>query len=176
MLAALYCEPVDQGRIPGLQGRDGSLKLVHGHWPGDESVRAAAGIGFDLFLSKNTLKRGYIHPEREVDPRRLVHLGVEDRAFLQAVFEVLKPGGHFMVYNLSPAPAPADKPYIPWADGRFPFAQTLCESVGFRVIAFDRDDTEAARTMGRLLGWGEGEGAMDLDNDLFGHYTILQKP
>jgi hypothetical protein len=176
LLPALYCEPGDQGRVDGRHGRDGSIKLVHGHWPGDDAAHRAAGQGFDVFLSKNTLKRGYIHPEREVDPKRLVHLGVDDRAFVQAVFNVLKPGGTFFVYNISPAQAPPDKPYIPWADGRFPFERSLCESVGFRVIAFDQDDTQAARTMGRLLGWDQGDGGMDLENDLFAHYTVLRKP
>lgn len=176
LLAALYSAPEDQGPVRGRHGRDGSIRLIHGHWPGDEAVKAAAGAGFDVFLSKNTLKRGYIHPAREVDPKRLVHLGVDDRAFVQAVFNALRPGGFVMVYNLSPAPAPADKSYIPWADGRFPFELALCESVGFRVLTFDEDDTEAARRMAHLLAWDEGEGAMDLENDLFGHYTILRKP
>ena len=176
LLPALYSEPSDQGKITGPLGRDGSIQLVHGHWPSDPMVKESVGGGVNLFLSKNTLKRGYIHPEREADPARLVHLGVDDAAFLREVFNVLKSGGIFLIYNLAPAPAPLDKPYIPWADGRCPFDRSLCESTGFRVLAFDEDDTPAARQMGHLLGWDEGEDAMNLENDLFGSYTMLRKP
>ena len=52
------------------------MKLVHGRFPADPKVVAAVGGGYDLFLSKNTLKRGYIHPAEKVDPRLLVDLGV----------------------------------------------------------------------------------------------------
>lgn len=53
-----------------------------------------AGTGYDLFLSKNTLKRGYIHPAREpASPRHVVRLGISDEKYLQQVFEMLKPGG-----------------------------------------------------------------------------------
>ena len=175
-LEALYGRPDDQGDVRGRNGKLGHLKLVSGHWPTDANVKQAVGQGFDLFLSKNTLKNGYIHPERDVDPRRLVHLGVDDETFVRAVFDLLNPGGVALIYNISPAPAPPDKPYIPWADGRCPFARNLWESVGFRVIAFDADDSQAARAMGRALGWDQGEGAMDLENDLFAHYTIARKP
>ena len=30
--------------------------------------------------------------------------------------------------------------------------------------------------MGKALGWDQGAGAMDLDNDTFAHYTLLEKP
>ena len=169
LLQALYSQPGDTGAI----GRDGRLTLVFGRWPAEAAAVEQAGRGFDLFISKNTLKRGYIHPERPVDPRRLVQLGVDDETFVRAVFEALKPGGSFLIYNLCPAPAPEDKPYIPWADGRCPFARELCESAGFEVAAFDVDDTPAARAMGAALGWGAD---MDLEADLFGTYTLLRRP
>jgi hypothetical protein len=177
LLQALYSQPGDTGTIARCaaagEGRDGRLTLVFGHWPAEPAAVEAAGGGYDLFISKNTLKRGYIHPERPVDPRRLVQLGVDDETFVRAVFERLKPGGSFLIYNLHPAPAPDDKPYIPWADGRCPFARELCEQAGFEVAAFDVDDTPAARAMGAALGWGED---MDLEADLFGTYTLLRRP
>jgi hypothetical protein len=181
LLAALYSQPGDTGTIARCasagKGRDGRLTLVFGHWPAEpaavEHVKAASAGGFDLIISKNTLKRGYIHPEKPVDPRRLVQLGVDDETFVRAVFAALEPGGSFLIYNLCPAPAPDDKPYIPWADGRCPFARELCEQAGFEVAAFDVDDTPAARAMGAALGWGTD---MDLEADLFGTYTLLRRP
>lgn len=173
---ALYGEPSDQGVIKGLHGSDGRLALLHGRFPADEVVTESAGEGFDLFISKNTLKNGYLHPERPVDKRMLVDLGVDEATFVRTLFRILKPGGRVMIYNLSPAPSPADKPYIPWADGRCPFPRTMWESAGFQVVQFDEDDTAAARAMGKALGWDQGEGGMNLENDLFGHYTIAVKP
>ena len=50
------------------------------------------------------------------------------------------------------------------------------EAAGFRVIEFDRNDDQAARTMGHLLGWDQGDGGMDLEHDLFAWYTLVQRP
>jgi hypothetical protein len=130
----------------------------------------------DLFLSKNTLKNGYIHPAEKVDPRRLVHLGVSDSAFVAVLYSILKPGGRVMIYNLCPAPAPPGKPYIPWADGRCPFPAEMWQRAGFFVMFFDRDDSEAARRMGHALGWDRGESPMDLEKDLFATFTLVTKP
>ncbi len=180
MLKALYSEPTDTGEIENLverrRGREGSVTLVEGQWPATQEVRDAVGGGFNLILSKNTLKRGYVHPEQKVDPRRMVHLGVEDEAFVQAMFDALEPGGKVMIYNLYPAQSPDPDKYMPWADGRCPFDRALLEKVGFRVIELDRDDSEAARDMGRRLGWDTGDGAMDLEANLFAMYTLLERP
>jgi hypothetical protein len=73
-------------------------------------------------------------------------------------------------------PPPPGKPYVPWADGRSPFAREMFEKVGFRVVAFEVDDTAAARAMARALGWDRGAEAMDLAHDLFGQYTLVQRP
>lgn len=176
LLEVIYDDPSDFGAISRAaiagEGPDGDLRLAFGSFPGDTLISHALGSGYDIFFSKNTLKRGYVHPEREVDPRMLVHLGVDDSTFVQTVYDLLKPGGFFMIYNLCPAPSKPDEPYKPWSDGRSPFARDLCERIGFDVLAFDRDDTEFARTMGSTLGWGE---QMDLANDLFGTYTLLRK-
>ena len=176
LLRALYSAPGDQGTIRGAGGREGRLRVLDGHFPAEPEVTTAVGEGYDLFISKNTLKNGYIHPEQPVDPRRLVHLGVGDTAFVRAIHRILKPGGRATIYNLCPAPNAPGKPYIPWADGRCPFPAALWSSEGFRVIAFDRDDTRAARGMGHALGWDRGESPMDLEKDLFGSYTLVEKP
>jgi SAM-dependent methyltransferase len=176
LLTLLYAAPGDQGAIPGFGGTTpGRLTLLHGRFPAEEAVRRAAGDGYDLFLSKNTLKNGYIHPAEPVDPKRLVHLGVDDEAFVRAVHAVLKPGGWALIYNLSPAPAPPGKPYIPWADGRCPFPAALWEKAGFEVLALDRDDHAAARAMARALGWDQGPSPMDLEKDLFALYTLARR-
>ncbi len=177
LLAAMYAEAGDTGDIARCttagKGDDGTVKLVFGQFPAEKTAVDEVGAGYDVFISKNTLKRGYIHPEQEVDPRMLVHLRVDDETFVRSVYDALEPGGFAMIYNLSPAPAKPGEKYIPWADGRSPFARELCERVGFAVVAFDTDDSAAAREMGKALGWGE---SMDLEKDLFGTYTLLRKP
>jgi hypothetical protein len=171
LLPALYAAPGDQGAVGA-----GRVTLVDGRWPADAAVARAVGGGYDLFIAKNTLKRGYIHPEQPVDERKRIRLGVDDDAYLRALFLIVKPGGRVLVYNLCPAPAPPGKPYIPWADGRSPFTRAAWEAAGFRVLDFDRDDTAAARAMGRALGWDRGEDRMDLERDLFAWYTLVEKP
>jgi len=168
----LYSAPGDQGPI-GKAG--GSVKLVHGRFPADPKVVAAVGGGYDLFLSKNTLKRGYIHPAEKVDPRRLVNLGVDDATFLKAVASALKPGGWFVIYNLSPAPNAAGKPYIPWADGRCPFSAEDLAAAGFETLVRDAVDDKAARALGAALGWDKPPDNMKLADDLFALVTIARK-
>jgi hypothetical protein len=92
LLRSLYGAPGDQGIVRNPRGRAGSIRLIHGRFPADEAIRTAVGGGFDLILSKNTLKRGYVHPERPTDPRRLLNLGVDDARFVRTLFDALKPG------------------------------------------------------------------------------------
>lgn len=167
-LVALYSDPKDVGPLG-----DGSVQTVDGFWPGGEGMTAKVGNGYDVFLSKNTLKRGYVHPERKANPNYLINLGVTDEEYLKAVWNTLKPGGFFIVYNLSPAQNPPDKEFLPMADGRFPFDRSLAEKVGFKVLAFDEDDSKFARAMGAAYGWGKPE---ELDKGIFAHYTLLRKP
>jgi hypothetical protein len=175
LLPALYSQPGDQGSVPAVGGRNGSVALVHGRFPADPAVRQAVGEGYDLILSKNTLKNGYLHPAKPVDKRLLVDVGVDDVAFARALHAALRPGGWVLIYNLYPAQSPEGKPYKPWADGRCPFPRALWEESGFTVTAFDVDDSAMARRMGHLLGWDKGEGAMNLEKDLFALYTLVQK-
>ncbi|HEY6562903.1 MAG TPA: hypothetical protein VIY86_00275, partial [Pirellulaceae bacterium] len=162
--------PIDRGSRPA-----GHLRLVEGRFPEEAACVQALGEGFDLFISKNTLKKGYVHPEREVDPRRLLGLKVSDAEFVAAVARLMKPGGLVMIYNICPAPSPPDQPYIPWADGRCPFPRQVWESAGFEVLTFDRDDSPDVRKMAHLLKWDQGEGAMDLEQDLFAMYSLFRR-
>jgi SAM-dependent methyltransferase len=176
---ALYGEAGDQGEVAaaGGAGAAGRLRLVAGRFPADAQVARAVGEGYDLIVSKNVLKRGYIHPSRPADPRLLIRLGVDDAGFVAALHRALAPGGRVLLYNVTPAESPPDKPYLPWADGRSPFAREVLEAAGFRVLTFDRDDTEAARAMARALGWDrDRDEPMDVDHDLFATYTMLEKP
>lgn len=176
LLEALYSEPADQGIIKNANGRDGQVTLIQGRWPADNGIRQAAGAGFDLFISKNTLKRGYIHPEREVDERMTIQLGVSDDEFVKALYDAMNPGGLVMIYNICPAQNPPGQPYIPWADGRCPFNRSLLERAGFEVLAFDKEDSEAIYDIWEALGYDQGEPREKLKTSLFAHYTLLRRP
>lgn len=178
VLRELYSHPGDTGVIAGVGmgnqiAPDGKLTLLHGRWPGDEAVKAAAGGEFDLILSKNTLKRGYIHPAKEVDKRMLVDMGVDDAAFVGAVAASLKPGGLFVIYNI--CPKQSEEKYLPWADGLCPFERDLMEAAGLEILDYNRDDSVAARTLGKALGWDTGENPMDLEHDTFAWVTVARK-
>jgi len=175
-LRALYSAPEDKVITKNRQGNQGRLRLIHGRFPADQSVRESVGNGYDLILSKNTLKKGYVHPERPVEKRRLLNLDVDDAQFLKAIYAALKPGGRILIYNISPAPSPPDRPYKNWADGRCPFPRESWESAGFRTVAFDRDDSDSIRVIAHALGWDRGEAPIDLKTDVFALYSLFQKP
>lgn len=181
-LRALYSQPDDEGPIRrrGVREADwGSVTLVHGRYPAEPAVAKEVGGGYSLILSKNTLKRGYIKPSRPAEERHLIRLGVSDEVFLKSVHDDLLPGGMLLIYNLMPAQAPANKPYLPWADGRSPYTRKQFEAAGFKVIAFDVNDDAFAREMGRKLGWdknAKGEVREDYEKNLFAMYTLVVKP
>lgn len=165
LAAAMYAD--GQGPLGS-----GKVTVVSGRFPADAEVADAVGGSFDLVISKNTLKRGYVHPAREARPETLIKLGVDDDAFLKAVYDRLNPGGLFLIYNICPARAPADKPYIPWADGESPFSKEDFEAAGFEVLAFDVDDSAVIRKFAQALGWDK---QMDLEADLFAWYTVVRR-
>lgn len=173
-LTALYSASTDQGTVANAGGTDGRVTLVDGRWPADEKTVERVGDGYDLVLSKNTLKRGYIHPAKKVDPRMLVQLGVDDARFVAAVARILRPGGLFVIYNLSPKQNPPEERYLPWADGRCPFDRDAFERAGLEIVHFDTDDGDKARAMGEAFGWPEKMG--DLKETLFATVTVARKP
>ncbi|MBK6688263.1 MAG: class I SAM-dependent methyltransferase [Deltaproteobacteria bacterium] len=179
MLAALYSEPRDTGVIPSRSGPSGRVTLHQGRFPTESALVQAVGREYQLIISKNVLKRGYIHPERPADPKHLIDLGVSDEVFLAAMFRALSPGGKLLIFNICPAMAPPDRPFIPWADGRSPFSKEAWQKAGFKILRFDEVDTAAVRAQGRTLGWDlpeDGEPGMDLERDLFAWYTLVEKP
>ncbi len=175
MIRAIYSEPGDTGLIAPARPGDqpGSLRLVFGRWPNGAGMTEAVSSGYDLILSKNVLKRGYIHPEREADPSQLIDLGATDAEFLIALRDALVPGGHVVIYNYSPPQAADDEPYLPWADGRCPFDQADIRAAGLEVLAYDEDDTEQAVLHFEAVGVAPIE---DLRGNLFGSYTVLRRP
>jgi SAM-dependent methyltransferase len=183
-LSALYTDPADTGLIPlaasASRRSRGSIALVQGYWPKDATVVEQVGRGYDLILSKNTLKRGYVKPERKVDDKRLlIDLRVSDQVFLTAIYNTLAPGGKLVIYNLHPRPSTAKEKYKPMADGRSPFSREQFEKAGLRVVAFEVEDHAAVRKMGRLLKWDQnekGETIDDLDSNLFALVTVVARP
>lgn len=154
---------------------DASVQVFDGRFPKEQELAAKIGTQFDLVLSKNVLKRGYIHPSREVsDPRMLIDLGVDDATFLGHVAGMLKPNGLFVIYNFCPPKSPADKAYIPWAEGESPFTKEAFVQAGFEVLHLDVVDDAEARRLGHALGW-DAPGGMNLETDLFAWYTIVRK-
>jgi hypothetical protein len=176
-LTALYGQPGDTGDFTGPAGEKGHVRLLDGHFPADPAIVAAVGTGYDLVISKNVLKRGYIHPYRPVDEKFVIKLGASDEVVLKSFFSALKPGGTMLVYNICPALTPPDKPFVTWSDGRSPFTREQWEAAGFKVNVFDQDDTDAVRVMGHALGWGDDpEDHWDIDHDLSVIYTLVERP
>lgn len=166
----------DEGPVQRIEeageGEPGAIAIGIGRWPGDDAVAQVVGGGLDLFISKNTLKRGYVRPEREASASMLIDLGVTPEAYLDAVHDALEPGGLLLIYNLSPKLSGPDEDFVPWSDGRCPWSRAELEAAGFEVLAYDVVDNDEAREMGAALGWGE---SMELESDLFGMYTAARR-
>jgi hypothetical protein len=174
ILDKLYSFEGDQGEFTGVGGKTGSVRLVHGYWPAGEGVASEVGGGFDLFMSRNTLKRGYVNPLFDVPERQRVKLGVSDEAFLAALHDALKPGGLAMIYNIGLGEAGTGESYVGMNDIHDPFARETWEAAGFEVVVYDKEDSGAARAVGRALQWDQGEQPMDLEQ-LYGRYTIARR-
>jgi len=153
----------------------GSVQVFEGRFPKDQKLVEKVGKDFDLVVSKNVLKKGYIHPTREVsDSRTLIDLGVDDETFLANVNQMMKPEGLFVTYNLCPPKATLDQAYVPWAEGESPFSKEQFIAAGFEVVRYNVEDNSEARRLGNALGW-DSEGGMNLETDLFAWYTIVRK-
>ncbi|MEO8104618.1 MAG: hypothetical protein ABI790_19040 [Betaproteobacteria bacterium] len=182
-LDALYSSGRDQGAVPPagglLRGHPGTITLAHGYWPKDPKMVERVGQGYDLVLSKNTLKKGYIKPERKIDKRQQIDLGVNDESFLRTIYRTLSPGGLLIIYNLYPKPPEGKGAYNPQADARSPYSRKQYEKAGLQVLAFNTVDHVPARSMGRALKWDrndKGETITDLDINLYAMFTIVARP
>lgn len=180
-LDALYSDPRDQGPVPpardARRGHPGTVTLVHAVWPKDGQAVSRVGQGYDWILSKNTLKKGYVRPERKIDKRQQVDFGVSDEVFLRTVFDTLKPGGKLVIYNISPKQV--DKGgYLAQADGRSPYSREQFERAGFIVRTLNSSDDAAVRQMGRSLGWDRNakNEVTDIEANLFALVTVVERP
>ena len=175
LLRALYAAPSDQGEVLGADGAQGHVRLIDGYFPRDLPVVKAVGSGYRFIISKNVLKKGYIHPDRPADDEQLIRLGEPDDVVLGRFVQALEPGGYLLIYNICPALSPPDKPFVPWSDGRSPFTKEQWKAAGFKVLAFDQDDVKILRSFARALEWDKGEDPMDLENDLSVLYTLVRR-
>ncbi|MFO0573804.1 MAG: hypothetical protein U1A78_07405 [Polyangia bacterium] len=172
-LRAAYSQPGDQGAVP-LVGREvsGQVTLV----PSDFQAGGSVGQPVDAIFVRNVLKRGYVHPAEPLPPGQATNqlaLGGSDEEFVRSLYNALKPGGRLILYNLCPPLRPG-QPYDPDSDCRNPIARELWQAAGFRVRDYDRSDTPAAREFGKALGFGEGAGAVNLD-ELSATYSLLER-
>jgi hypothetical protein len=165
-LDTLYGDPND------TNAKKGKIELLRGFFPTDGRLVTAMGR-YDVFTSKNTLKKGYIHPSREAKPEQMVSLGVDDETFLKTVFNGLKPGGYVVIYNICGAKAKENEPFNPSAEGENPFPKELWEKVGFKTLAYDEVDSPTIRKMGEAFGWGK---PAELETTFFSWYSVFQKP
>jgi hypothetical protein len=172
LLEALYDSKEDTAFPPG------SVVLASGRWPAEEPMRTLVGGEVDVFFSKNTLKRGYVRPApppgQSLDPKKVLDLGVPPEQFLPALHAATKPGALVFLYNICPAPSRGPE-FLPWSDGRSPFTREEWDAAGFDLVAFDVDDTGAARALGRALGWDRPPESMNLKDDLFAWYTAARR-
>jgi len=161
--------PLATKAVTGKQGK-GNVTLHHGFFASDQKLVSEVGGGYALWMSKNTLKRGYVHPAEPKDAKAQLDLGLDDAALLKLIHSQLALGGYFFIYNIAPAQA---EPYKPMADGRCPFTKEALTAAGFEVIAFDVDDSKAVRDMARALEWAApGE---DLEKTLFATFTLARR-
>lgn len=139
---ALYGFDGDTGIVRTVRGRtidrthEGNIRLERGRLGVD--WKPAPG-SFDLVLSRNTLKQGYVHPRAEHAHEPNVKLKMTDEAFLSLLRASLAKNGLLVIYNTFD---PADSG--PGADGRSPFSREQIAGAGLDVLEHDLSDDRAA--------------------------------
>jgi hypothetical protein len=167
LLPALYRERADQGGVVGFDGRTGSLTLHDGVFAGNVTLTKLIGKDFNLIITKNTMKTGFMKPANGRPP--LVSFEANDEVLLDTIYDALAPGGLFVIYNITGALDPAK----PSTDGRSPFTREQFSRANLNVLALDTNDDVATRAMGKALGWDKQMG--DLEKNLFALYTVVQR-
>ena len=169
ILTAIYTDSKAVGDLDNDSDTQGSVTLVEGSWPNNPETRKEVGAGYDLLISRNLLKRGYVKPEK-LNPNFPPPVGWEmtDAEMLKHIHDLLAPGGIVVIESLGPKPDPQK----PWSDISNPWPKQAWIDAGFKVLAHDQDESKYARAMGAALGWDE---KMNLETDLFGVYSVYQK-
>jgi hypothetical protein len=155
--------------VKRLTPRKGKLTLHHGYFASDRKLVKDIGSGYDVWLSKNTLKRGYVHPAEPMDPKAQIDLGLDDAKVLRLIHAQLNKGGFFLIYNIGGSPSPSK----PMTDIRCPFAKEALIATGFEVFAYERDDTEKCKAMATSLEWDKEWPA--LNSELRASYTLARR-
>jgi hypothetical protein len=145
------------------------VTLHHGYFPSDAKLVSEIGGGYSLWLSKNTLKRGYVHPTDPPGAKAQIDLG-DDAALLAIIHKELKPGGLWFIYNIGPK---QKTPYVPMADIHCPWTREQLTAAGFEIVEFDVDDSAAMRAMGHALEW-DSDGT-NIDEEFFAMWTLLRR-
>lgn len=170
VLTALYDDSPLVGDADGDPDTPGSVTLIEGAYPQDGDTREAVGESYDLIVSRNLLKRGYVKPEKTTpgfpEP---VAWGMTDDEAPAAFYDTLAPGGYLIIESLGPAPDPEK----PWSDISNPWDRAAWERAGFEALAHDEDESHFVREQGRALGW---DAQMDLDEGLYSVYSVYKKP
>lgn len=145
-------DPLLVAASTGLVGRvgKGSVVLHDGFFASDDQLVKTIGGGYALWVSKNTLKRGYVHPAEPPGAKGQIDLGLDDAKVLSIIHRQLAPKGIFLIYNIGGA---ATVPYKAMTDVRCPFAKEDLLAAGFEVLAYDEDDTDKAKVMAEALEW-----------------------
>ncbi len=145
LVPALYGFDGDAGPVRTVRGRtidrthEGRITLKRGRVGVDWTPEPGS---FDLILSRNTLKQGYVHPRAEHAHEPNVKLKLDDASFLAAIRASLASGGLFAVYNTFD---PADTG--PGADGRSAFTREQLAAARFEVVAHDQSDDQCAMSL-----------------------------
>lgn len=148
MLAPLAREVhgVEVDALLDLAAHGAPVTVHHGFFGHDERLmQELEATPFDVWMSKNTLKRGYVKPD---EGTAQIELGEDP---LLHINRQLVTAGYFFIYNIT---GPRPETYTPMTDGRCPWSRAELEASGFEVIAHDADDTPKLRAMAKALEWG----------------------
>lgn len=162
VLSALYRD------ADGATEGGGSVRVLECAWPNDEACRDRVGRGYDVIISRNLLKRGYVKPATPNPHHPAVGAGMSDAEVVGHFYDALAPGGVLVIYNIGGEPDPSK----PWTDIATPWSRETFERAGFEVLEFDADESAAARRVGDLLGWDDD--GMDLAG-LRGVRTVVRR-
>lgn len=105
------------------------------------------GETFDLIVSRNTLKKGFIRPDTGSP---MIRLGATIEQTLSSISNAMQEDALFCIFNVSPTDqASASQPH---ADGRCPFTVAELEHHGFEVLLFDENLTALTKACARAVG------------------------